>query len=65
MKIMEEKEKKLEEALTKLQSLKLNFADLTKNISNLHMTFPVSVGFRNLFPGLFEHQLRIGDANLR
>ena len=35
MKMLEEKEKKLEIALAKLKNLKLNFADMTKNISNL------------------------------
>ena len=33
--MLEEKEKKLEIALAKLKNLKLNFADMTKNISNL------------------------------
>ena len=35
MKILEEKEKKLVAALSKLKNLKLNFEDLNKNISNL------------------------------
>ena len=35
MKILEEKEKKLAAALSKLKNLKLNFEDLNRNISNL------------------------------
>ena len=35
MKNLEEKEKKLQSALSKLKTLKLNFDDLSANISNM------------------------------